>query len=827
MSEDFSLPVYTALPELKVALSSAGCAVLHAPPGSGKSTIVPLELLNEPWLSGRKIIVLQPRRLAAKSVAFRLAENSHTEPGDLVGYRVRFEQLVSNSTRIEVITEGILIRMIQNDNFLEEYGLIIFDEFHERTLNTDLCFVFCKEIRDSVRPDLRLLFMSATLKTEGLQKVFGTLPVIQTEGRQYPVEIFYETAGKHELSAGAIASKIISILPNSTGHILVFLPGYSDLIKVQTILCSKLDSNSIFLLYGDLPLSQQHEVIKPSSDGIKKIILSTDIAETSLTIDGIGVVIDSGFCKAPAYEPGTGMTRLRMESISKDSSIQRAGRAGRTGPGTCYKMYSEATWYKFKSSAEPEILRADLSGLMLELGLWGNISPKQYSWIDTPPKGAAESAQELLENLSAFSEGKITEKGKSMARFPAHPRISHMIDEGIRLNLPGLAADLAAFLQEKDPLPEIKTVNIEVKIEALHGFRNKTISRDSTGNLPFFNKICQEWHKLLNNKSQLYSFTSENTGLLLATAYPDRIAKKQNKTGPTYKMVSGRVATLPDGDEMIVHDWIAIGHLSSGIHENIIRIAAPLNPYDLANNFGSRERYFWDENKTIIQGQKEIHLGGLIVEKKQISEIPDHERFRLLLDLIHEKGLEHFCTDSFLEWKKRVASFKIWNDQEDTIRSDWDFFLTQIEENPMAVFNKIKSYDGLKKVDIGQFLMNQFDWSIRQQIDEQLPTTLEVPTGSKIKLEYFEDGRPPVLAVRLQEIFGWKETPKIYSGRIPVILHLLSPAYRPVQITQDLNNFWKNTYTEVRKDLRGRYPKHFWPEDPFTAEAIRGVKKKV
>ncbi|HEY8401050.1 MAG TPA: ATP-dependent helicase HrpB [Cytophagaceae bacterium] len=821
------LPILEVIPELKQKLQEENRVVLQAAPGAGKSTVLPLELLNEPWLNGQKIIMLEPRRLAARSVALRMAELLNEEVGETVGYRVRFENKVSDRTRLEVVTEGILARMIQRDNALEGIGLIILDEFHERSIHADLALAFCKEIQQVLREDLKILVMSATLDTAILSKYLNIKSVIQSEGRQYPITYKYEPEDKSLSIPEQIVKVIKKALKEDEGDILVFLPGVGEIQRTLEKL--ELDSGNVLVypLYGDLPFQKQKEAILPDPSGKRKIVLATSIAETSLTIEGIKIVIDSGYARVPKFDPRSGFTRLDTVRVTKDAADQRAGRAGRLGPGICYRLWHEAVNTHLVPSRTPEILEADLAPVLLELAQWGIKDFKSFSWLTSPGIGAINQAAELLQKLEALDGGVISDKGKAMAGLPTHPRIAHMLLYARRENLLPLAIDIAALLEEKDPLRKDSGVNIALRINALRQYRLKGNYSGERAVLERVERLAASWRRLFKVNTDNSNVDEWEAGRLIAAAYPERIAKRVDSVDNRYKLSGGRMARLNDQDALITEEWIAVAHLDAGIGEARIFLASPVNPVDLSYLYLEEDVVDWDSRSGALVARAEIKIGDLLVKSKPLEEVSEESRQKALLNAVRSEGLSLFTwTEAVEDLQARILSLKVWRPQEAWPDVTRENLLATVDTWLTPYLGTVRKRQDFAKLDIYQILLGILPWDLAQQLDTLAPSRLKVPSGSMIKLTYSNDGLPPVLAARLQEMFGLTDTPVINEGKTKVMIHLLSPGYRPVQVTQDLRSFWHTTYHEVRKELRMRYPKHFWPEDPWTAEAVRGVKRK-
>lgn len=821
-------PIEEVVPELKKTLQQSPVVLLQAPPGAGKSTILPLQLIHEPWLAGKKMILLEPRRLAARSVAFRMASLLGEEVGNTVGYRIRFENCVSAATRIEVVTEGILTRMIQTDMTLENVGLILFDEFHERSLQADLALALSYQVQKELRDDLRLLIMSATLESSNLSGLLNNAPVITSVGRQFPVTIKYVTPTDDQLAKN-IFRAIRLALKEQSGDMLVFLPGAGDIMRVQTMLEEEIGLSAlIYPLYGDLPFVKQQQAIVPDASGRRKIILATSIAETSLTIEGITTVIDSGFSRIPRYNVRTGLTRLETVQVTNDAAEQRAGRAGRLGPGVCYRIWSERTHHQLQPARKPEIMEADLASLMLELSAWGVQKVEEMKWMTMPPKGAVQQAIDLLRDLDALdTSGKITDRGKRILQLPTHPRIAHMLLEAKQDNLMGLACDVAAVLEERDPLPRDAGVDVTLRVEALRKNRKGERVNADRNVLERIERLSQAWRAHFKIQAENTPPVDTQIGLLLAAAYPDRIAKQAEKNGHRYKLSIGKTVTIPMHDSLVRESLLAIAQMDIGFGEGKVFLASPVHESDLFHLAVEREVVKWDADRGMVVGTVEKSIGALLLASKPLAVIPEPKRLEVLTELIRVEGLKVLgWTDAHQQWQARVLSLRKWRPQEAWPDVSDQNLLHTLGEWLFPYLGNVYKKSELSKLPISEILNGLLSWDQQSKLQVFAPAKLEVPSGSFIGVTYYTDGRAPEMAVRLQEVFGWVQTPSVNEGKTKILLHLLSPGYKPVQVTQDLRNFWNSTYAEVRKELRTRYPKHSWPEDPWTAQPVRGVKRK-
>jgi ATP-dependent helicase HrpB len=835
MSETY--PVQKVIGQLAKQLEQHPTVILQAPPGAGKSTILPLLLLDEPWLRGQKIVMLEPRKLAARSVAIRMAKLLKEEAGNTIGYRVRFENVVSKITRCEVVTEGILTRMMQSDNTLEGIGLVIFDEFHERSLQADLALALCLQVQQVLRNDLRILIMSATLDGEKLSAQLNGAPIVTATGRQYPVSVRYVPPDKDAYLSIAVSRTIRKALQEQQGDILTFLPGTGEIHRVAEMLESENLSVSLQPLYGDLPFQKQQEAILPNNQGIRKVVLATSIAETSLTIEGITTVIDSGQSRVPRFDPRSGLTRLETIRVTKDAADQRAGRAGRLGPGVCYRLWSEATHNNLQPARQPEILEADLAPLLLELANWGIADASELFWITSPPAGALNQAREILEQLGALKGNKITARGKEMLRLPTHPRIAHMLLEAAALDainsssqknyLLALATDVAAVLEERDPLGKDAGVDLALRIEVLRKWRKGERVNAERNSLERIERLASTWRRIFKISVDDSTPIDSDVGKLLAEAYPERIARQLEKHSARYKLVYGRVVKLPDHDALIRNSWLAIAHLDLGSGEGKIFIAAPMDESDLLHRAEEREHVAWDADKGIV-ATIEKRIGNVTLSSKPLQNVSHDRRIPILLEAFQREGLKLLSwEDEHKAWQARVMSLRKWRPLEPWPDVSDENLVRTASEWLSPFLNAVYKPSDFHRLDVNQLLSALLPWELSNKLDQLAPNRLTVPSGSMIKVNYFPTGDTPKLEVRLQEMFGLLETPTVNEGKIKVMLHLLSPGYKPVQVTQDLKSFWQTAYHEVRKELRMRYPKHSWPEDPWTAEAVRGARRKV
>lgn len=820
------LPVVEIIPELRKTLKEQSTVIIGAPPGAGKSTLLPLTLFEEDFLQGKKVIMLEPRRLAARSIAMRMAELLGEEVGQTVGYRIRFENRVSKDTRIEVVTEGILTRMLQSDNALEQFGLVIFDEFHERNLQADLALALCREAQQVLRPDLRIMIMSATLNIPQLQTLLNA-PVIESQGRTYPVEIIHTGDADEYFIPELVAQTIARAVKEHNGDVLAFLPGEGEIRKCEELLRGQLTDFSLHPLYGMLPQNEQYAAIMPNKHGKRKIVMATSIAETSLTIEGIKIVVDSGFARRSRFDPSSGLSRLETLRISKDAADQRAGRAGRLSAGVCYRMWTSATQARMAEHRIPEIMEADLCSLVLELSKWGTDDINKMCWLTLPPKNSLQQAYDTLTQIGALENGpsrasgtvlKITEHGRQVHQLACHPRIAHMLLLAETTSMKQLGCDIAGILEERDPLPKDSGIDLNLRIEALRRARSHNAFNNKFKRIE---KNAASYRKLLNLEADNDPVDPNETGLLLAYAYPERIASAKPGNNAQFQLANGKIATAGHKDDLAHEAWLAVANMDLRDGLGKIFMAAPLNPKDLIHLVKEKQSINWDTRKGGLICLNELKIGSIVLQSKPLNK-PDEA---LVLDAIcYAIKLEGESlldwTDAFTQLQNRISSLSIWNTDEHWPIVTTEHLLTTAKDWLGPYVKDIRKTDDLKKVDLHECLLRSLTWEQQQTLDQLAPAKLEVPSGSKIRMEYFANGSIPVIAVRLQEVFGMADTPTVNNGKIKTVLHLLSPGYKPVQVTNDLKSFWNHTYHEVKKELQRRYPKHAWPDDPWNAKAV-------
>lgn len=822
------LPVTQLLPELCEALAESRRAVVAAPPGSGKTTLIPLELIRQPWLAGKKILMLEPRRLATRAAARRMAQLLGEPVGQQVGYQVRFEREISDRTRIEVVTEGILTRRLQQDPELQEVGLIIFDEFHERSLHADLALALSLDVMENLRDDLRLLVMSATLDTGAVADLLGGAPVIVGEGRSHPVELCYlERPAAADINDSVVRG-VLRAIAETTGDILAFLPGTAEIRRADASLRQQLPAGvALFPLYGDLSRADQDAALTPQANG-RRVVLATSIAETSLTIEGIGAVVDAGWSRRPRFDPNSGLSRLQTVRVSAASADQRAGRAGRLGPGVCYRLWTVAEQTRLVPHQVPELLDADLAPLILELALWGVTAPEELRWLDQPPAGACAQARELLQRLDALdAQGRITAVGRRMAGLALHPRLAHLLlNAGEQVKM---ALDLAGLLGERDILKRrpgvIHSIDIEERLQRLAVWRQGGRNSDMEGDLD--RSIChqveravKQWRRLLGpekgrRKQHL------GVGGLLSLAFPDRVAQRRPGSDSRYLLASGRALLVPEGDPLSRYEYLVVASLDAGRREGRAYLAAPITLDQIrrlqARHIKTTHRVEWEAASQAVVAREEERLGSLLLSTRPLTRVDPEESSRAMLAGIRQMGLMVLpWNDQLRQWRQRVMSLRSWLG-----RTTWPdlsdaVLLDTLEEWLTPWLNGISRREHLKRLELDAILNSRLSWEQQQQLERLAPASLVMPSGSRRRLHY-QAGEPPVLAVKLQELFGLRQTPTVCQGSVNVMLHLLSPAQRPIQVTQDLAGFWERTYAEVKKELKGRYPKHYWPDDPYSA----------
>jgi ATP-dependent helicase HrpB len=799
-----NFPVDHIIPELKAALTSRPSVILVAEPGAGKTTRVPLALLHEPWLKEKKILMLEPRRLAARAAASRMAQSLSEELGQTVGYTVRLERKVSKATRIEVVTEGILTRRLQADPELSDTGLIIFDEFHERSLDGDLGLALLLDVQRGLREDLKILVMSATLDTEKLSSHLDEAPIINAKGRMFPVETRHLDKTTRQTIVPDAVRAIAKALREVKGSLLVFLPGEGEIRRVEQALLTDgvPDNTDIRPLYGAMALTDQDAAIKPALLGRRKIVLATTIAETSLTIDGVEAVIDTGFKRSPRFDPASGMTALETVRVSQASAEQRKGRAGRVGPGVCYRLWPEGEKRALIAHDDPEIRIADLSSLVLELANWGVTAPDGLPWLEAPPAAAFAQAQDLLKQLGAVDQSnRITDHGRAMAKLPLHPRLSHMVSTAKSR----LSADLAAMISERDGLPRDASIDVEQRLLQMRGLARDRIKKVA-------NQICDLAH--IKNEPQELSH-----GVLLALAYPDRIAQKRGALG-RFRMASGAGAIVAPHDLLAKEDYIAVALLDGTQVDAKVHLAAAITRAEIETHFKDLiteiSAVYWDAKANAVSASRSVRLSALVLEERPLAK-PEPDAMQLAMAQgVAQMGI------SCLPWSDAAKMFRARIKCLARLMPETGWPAFSDEEilgalPPYLVGMSRKAH--LSTLDMLEILRSMVPHQLLSKLEKLAPSRMEVPGGGSYKIDYDVEG-DPVLSVRLQEMFGMKSAPQIAEGRARLKIELLSPGGKPVAVTQSMETFWVNGYPDVRKDMRGRYPKHSWPEDPLTAVAV-------
>ncbi|MFT0213192.1 ATP-dependent helicase HrpB [Pseudomonas sp. F1_0610] len=821
-----NLPINAVLAQLLDTVAAHSKCILQAPPGAGKTTQVPLALLAQPWLAGKKILLLEPRRLAVRTVAQRLAEQLHEPLGKQVGYRMRLDTKVSAETRIEVVTEGVLLRQLQADPSLSEVGIIIFDEFHERSLNADLALAFSLSANELFcQHEVKLLFMSATLDQSKLATALQA-PVVESTGRSFPVDIIWASAWRRE---DRLVAKIHALVERAVdeqaGSILVFLPGQAEIGQLAKQLADSLQDDSILIapLYGDLSLSAQRQAIAPSQQ--RKIVLATNIAETSLTIEGISVVVDSGFERRPIFDPNKGITRLALCKISKASAQQRAGRAGRLSKGVCYRLWSAEQHEQLEEHAVAEILQADLSSLALSLFDWG-ATPDELFWLDKPPAAHYQQAVDLLVKLQALEQQQLTAMGRRMADLPMEPRLARLLLAAQSWGQLRLGAQIVAILTERDFLNTTDT-DLQLRINALQvASQQPQIKR--------VQQLAKQFEHLLKATNKTSDITEEQAlGALLAVAFPERIAQ-QREGSNSYKLANGRGAYFAQADSLQKAKWLVVADMVGqvGRKEERISLAAELDPalfnQLLAGLINTDTIAEWQTASNSFVAQQQKKIGQLVLATQPLKLIDQQMRVDALLGMIRQKGLEVLpFTTSVKHWQARVLLLRGLDLPQcaDFPDVSSQALLETLEQWLAPYIQQVDKLTQLQQLDLLEILQSLLSWEQSKLLDELAPSHYKLPTGSNITIDYSQ--QPPVLAVRLQELFGVAQTPCIANGQQGLKLHLLSPAHRPVQVTMDLASFWQSTYFDVKKDLQGRYPKHYWPDNPLQAEPTSRAKRRT
>ena len=768
--------------------------------------------------------MLEPRRLAAKAIAERMAAILGEQVGQQVGYRIRFETRVSERTCVEVVTDGVFLRILQADNTLEDYAVVIFDEIHERSIQVDLAFVLVGDLQRNLRPELKLLMMSATLSVAAIQRITGAA-ILESRGRQYPVEQIYTGDADPWELALATARVILRVLREKNGDVLVFLPGEREIHQCEKFLLAEQLPLRIHSLYGMLDTINQRAAILPDPGGQRKIILSTSIAETSLTIEGVSVVVDSGYTRKPRFDPRSGLSRLETVFITGDSAEQRSGRAGRLRPGTAYRMWTPARQQNLIPHQLPEIMEADLAGLVLELARWGITDRDQLNWLTTPPDGNFQQAVSLLNSLGALDGKKLTPHGMKMSSLACHPRIAHLLlSVRDRSNL-GLATDLAALLEERDPMGREGKADVNLRLEILR--RQRKTGKLAAG-FRQIGKVASRYRKWMNADIDNRVVHPFLTGVLLAYAYPERIACRSKGEDGLFQLSNGKFARVDRQDDLSAEPWLAVAHLNQGDKTGRIFLASPVHPDDLKLMIVKREVIEWDSRKKELIVRQELRIGNLLLKAVPMEQ-PDRKKMKAaMLAVIKKEGdvLLNFDPET-MQLQNRVRFLRKWEEDSDWPDFSTDQLLQTCESWLSSYLDGVVNARHLKKINLKEVLFYSLTYEQQSRLQKEAPERLKVPSGSWLQLNYPLNGNAPVLAVRIQEIFGLTTTPRIGKGKISILLHLLSPGYKPVQVTNDLPGFWATTYFEVRKELKRRYPKHSWPDNPLNEPAVRGTGRRT
>jgi ATP-dependent helicase HrpB len=827
------LPIDEVLPSLGTALAARRAVVLQAPPGAGKTTRVPLALLSAAWLGDQRLVMLEPRRLAARAAARRMAATLGEPVGGTVGFRVRGETRVSSRTRIEVVTEGVLTRMLQSDPSLDGIGLLLFDEYHERSVQADLGLALALQAQEVLRPDLRILIMSATLDGAAVSALLDDAPVITSTGRMHPVDVRYAGRRENERPEPAVAAAVRRALARDEGSVLAFLPGAAEIRRTLALLDDGSLPRDVRLhpLYGDLAPAAQDAAIAAAPPGERKVVLATSIAETSLTIDGVRVVVDSGLARVPRFSPRSGMTRLETVRVSRAASEQRCGRAGRTAPGVCYRLWPEADQAGLLERATPEILETDLAPLALDLAAAGVRDAGELRWLDAPPAAGLNQARALLRQLDALDEAdRITPHGREMSAFGLHPRLAHMLLRARPLQLGATACVVAALLQERDVVRRDavrRESDLRLRVGLVVGdgtAEHHDVDRDAVRRV---REQARAWRMQLGVGSD-EEMDEEATGRLVALAYPDRVAQRRSGGGERFLMRNGLGAVLDDAGALTGSSFLAVADLDGRVPHSRIYLAAPLARAELDELFGgqvvSEDVMEWDAAGGSVRAHRRERLGAIVLREVPVREPEEEAVARVVLAAIARgDGVGVRWSGAAQRLRERLAFLHgldgSWPDVgDDALRDSMERWLL-----PRLI--GVRTRADVERLDPGAMLLDALTWEQRRALDTLAPTHVTVPTGSRIAVDY-GDPRAPALAVRLQELFGLADTPRVAGGAVPLTLQLLSPARRPVQVTRDLAGFWRSSYFEVRKDLRGRYPKHEWPDDPLSATPTRRAKPR-
>jgi ATP-dependent helicase HrpB len=825
-------PITPLLPDLLDALATHSRLVLEAPPGAGKTTQVPLALLHAPWLQGRKVVMLEPRRVAARAAAGFMARQLGERVGATVGYRIRFENKVGPTTRIEVVTEGILTRMLQDDPLLEGVGALVFDEFHERHLAADLGLALALDVQAGVREDLRIVVMSATLDGARLAD-FLDAPRLSSAGRSFPVAIAHFPARRDEALEHQTRRAIEHALATHPGDVLVFLPGQREIAKVAALL--ELDDHAVEVLplHGELPIEQQARVLQPAPDGRRRVVLATNVAESSVTLPGVRVVIDSGLAREPRFDPNSGFSRLETVAISQASADQRAGRAGRVAEGWAYRLWPASQ--RLEPQRRPELVQVDLAPLALELAAWGSDGLR---WLDPPPPGALAAGRDLLRRLDALTAtGTLTERGRQMLALGTHPRLAAMLlaaaNDPARL---ALACDLAALLEARDPL-RTRTDALAARWQALAALRAGRVASDaSRSSLTAIDAAATQWRRRLRcDAAPPATVPAHALGDLLAHAFPDRIGRQHPQDPRRYLLANGRMARLFDESALYGEPWLVASELRFEAKDALLLRGAPVDEAvlraEFAAHFSDADEVRWDAERRALVSERVARFDGIVLAAKPAGRVDPALAARALTDAVRDLGLAVLpWSETLTQWRIRVQCLRVWLPELGLPDLSDAALLATLDDWLLPALAGKTRLDALSAEELAEAVQGRLDWPLRQRLDTLAPTRIAVPSGMQRAITYAldADGTPaaPVLAVKLQELFGLADTPRIADGRVPLTLHLLSPAGRPLQVTQDLRGFWERTYPDVKKEMKGRYPRHPWPDDPWSATATHRAKPR-
>ncbi len=820
------LPIDAALPQLKAALGLYNAAVLVAPPGAGKTTRVPLVLAAESWAAGKKIIVLEPRRLAARAAAARMANELGEAVGETVGYRVRFGTKVSSRTRIELVTEGVFTRMILDDPALDGVAALLFDEFHERSLDADLGLALARDVQQGLREDLKLLVMSATIDGACVAKLLGDAPVVESAGRAFPVATRYLGREPRAPIERQVADAVLQAVRAETGSVLAFLPGAGEIRRTETLLRERVSDPmvDVVALYGALDADVQDRAIAPPPPGRRKVVLATSIAETSLTIEGVRIVVDCGLSRVPRYEPDLGLTQLETVRVSRASADQRRGRAGRTEPGICYRLWDEPQTASLEVATRPEILAADLSSFVLDLASWGVADPTTLAFLDPPPRPALVEAKNLLVSLGAIdSEGRITDEGRQLRRLPLPPRLARMVVDAAAIGAAERAATIAAVLGERG----LGGTDVDL------GHRLDMLQRDRSRRAQEAWAMALRWAEIAQgggargHLSRGANKAEPSPGLLLALAYPDRIAKSRG-AGGGFLLANGRGAQVEPSSALARAPFLAVGEIVGSAAQGRIVLAAGLTLAEIeeqfATNIDAGDDIAFDPASASLRGRSVRRLGAIVLAERPLRVAPNDETAGMLAEGIARIGMDRLpWTKALRQWRDRVMFLRRAEGEEWPDLSDSALAATAKEWLAAAFAGKTTLAD-LGADALTEAVHGLLPWTLRRRLEDEAPTHFAAPSGSSVPIDYTEEG--PKLAIRVQELFGLDRHPTIADGRAPLIIELLSPAHRPVQVTRDLPGFWRGSYAAVKAEMRGRYPRHPWPDDPRSAPATRRAKPR-